>query len=699
MALPPPLRDPLSSPVRGRGRRRSTRPKQSRAPSEDEELDVYSEDGAEQDTPVQGKGPIAKAKRPRPPRPSVVIQDTRKRAAAAAAAAAPAVPEDAVEMPEGFDYLEISIGDPHAPEGPLSVAPPDDQRAGARSPPARRAYDRALRVATRHVHLLCLFLAYRLCSRAASTSLLKALCLSVVPPHLLRQFTREIILDGRTLTNSLSMLSNWWKNRCVRRVPEVAPEAVGPIHWLRARAGVGRLVAVLAAATGFDGDLVVLFLAILRGLGLPSRLVASLQPVMVRPIEGVGASAGEDFYRIPTFWCEVLHPQEKRWVAVDCLRAVVNDRLAMEPPNALLSKLGRQHLFIIGYDSAGRATDVSRRYCSRYFGWTARLRRSDELFLQNTIRLAAAPVDAAEDGELSMLVDGEALPDTLVGFHGHGRYMLESQLKKYEIFWPPDAGVVGEFRGQRVRLRSTVHKIRSKEAWYTQFGRVIAEGQEACKHVKLPKKPERKRRKVDDWEKPLVEESKKAGSASKSSDADDDRLQQPLYGEWQTVPYAPPVAKDGVVPRNKYGNVDLYLPSMLPAGCVWIANGEAWKAAKELGVDYAAACVRFAFSGRFAVPNLRGIVVCQEFEGAVLNRLGEMQAEEAEDYEESLKEQALAAARLKKRKQKIMDRILVNQDAALDSSAPGDGPPDKTAIVSALRDGGRRADEDFDDLF
>ena len=42
----------------------------------------------------------------------------------------------------------------------------------------------------------------------------------------------------------------------------------------------------------------------------------------------------------------------------------------------------------------------------------------------------------------------------------------------------------------------------------------------------------------------------------------------PLYGKWQTELYIPPPAKDGKVPRNEYGNVELFQPSMLPMGTV-----------------------------------------------------------------------------------------------------------------------------------
>lgn len=41
---------------------------------------------------------------------------------------------------------------------------------------------------------------------------------------------------------------------------------------------------------------------------------------------------------------------------------------------------------------------------------------------------------------------------------------------------------------------------------------------------------------------------------------------QPLeiFGYWQTQPYEPPTAENGIVPRNAYGNVELFKPEMLP---------------------------------------------------------------------------------------------------------------------------------------
>lgn len=43
-----------------------------------------------------------------------------------------------------------------------------------------------------------------------------------------------------------------------------------------------------------------------------------------------------------------------------------------------------------------------------------------------------------------------------------------------------------------------------------------------------------------------------------------------LFGHWQTDPYVPPEAKNGVIPRNEFGNVDLFKEEMLPKGTVHI---------------------------------------------------------------------------------------------------------------------------------
>ncbi len=45
-----------------------------------------------------------------------------------------------------------------------------------------------------------------------------------------------------------------------------------------------------------------------------------------------------------------------------------------------------------------------------------------------------------------------------------------------------------------------------------------------------------------------------------------------LYAEFQTKLYEAPPIVDGRVPKNPYGNLDIYVPSMVPKGGVHITG-------------------------------------------------------------------------------------------------------------------------------
>ena len=69
-----------------------------------------------------------------------------------------------------------------------------------------------------------------------------------------------------------------------------------------------------------------------------------------------------------------------------------------------------------------------------------------------------------------------------------------------------------------------------------------------------------------------------------------------LYGFWQTIPFQRPIAKGGKVPRNDYGNVELFQPSMLPIGCVHLKLPGLNKICRPLKIDCApAVCYLFYF--------------------------------------------------------------------------------------------------------
>ena len=85
----------------------------------------------------------------------------------------------------------------------------------------------------------------------------------------------------------------------------------------------------------------------------------------------------------------------------------------------------------------------------------------------------------------------------------------------------------------------------------------------------------------------------------------------------QTVLYkAPPIIK-GRVPKNVYGNLDIYAPTMVPAGGSHILHPETARAARTLGIDYSDAVTGFSFKGRHGTAVINGAVVATEFREAV----------------------------------------------------------------------------------
>ena len=90
-----------------------------------------------------------------------------------------------------------------------------------------------------------------------------------------------------------------------------------------------------------------------------------------------------------------------------------------------------------------------------------------------------------------------------------------------------------------------------------------------------------------------------------------------LYTEDQTEPYEAPPVVNGRVPRNVYGNLDLYVPSMVPRGGVHLPYPDTARAARILGIDYADAVTGFEFRGRHGTAVIKGAVVAKEYKEAV----------------------------------------------------------------------------------
>ncbi|CAJ0769830.1 20108_t:CDS:2, partial [Entrophospora sp. SA101] len=90
--------------------------------------------------------------------------------------------------------------------------------------------------------------------------------------------------------------------------------------------------------------------------------------------------------------------------------------------------------------------------------------------------------------------------------------------------------------------------MHTTETWLRE-GRQIKEGEQPLKHVK----------------------SRIYTMSKRQAILFDEKVPEVgLYGEWQTEEYAPKPIVNGIVPKNPYGNLDMFKPSMCPPGGIHI---------------------------------------------------------------------------------------------------------------------------------
>ena len=128
--------------------------------------------------------------------------------------------------------------------------------------------------------------------------------------------------------------------------------------------------------------------------------------------------------------------------------------------------------------------------------------------------------------------------------------------------------------------------------------------------------------------------------------SDGDNAGTALYAPHQTSLYVAPPVSNGKIPKNVYGNLDIYVPSMVPPGGIHISNPETSRAARILGIDYADAVTGFSFTGRHGTAITNGAVVASEYQEAV----GEIiQAFEDERVQAEEERRSLEALKMWKR--------------------------------------------------
>ena len=369
-----------------------------------------------------------------------------------------------------------------------------------------------------------------------------------------------------------------------------------------------------------------LFCALLRSVAVDTRLVCSLQVLPFSavakgqtperpkssyeyaPDQDFGSSSSFTHARnkvvespYPIYWVEVFSPATTAWVPLDPLvRDTMNKpRTAFEPPASdLLNSL----CYVIAFEDDGSAKDVTLRYTTHFNSKTRKSRvestKGGEDWWARVMVHFEKPLpevrDELEDADFLKREAQEGMPKNIADFKGHPVYVLERHLRRNEVIHPQrEVGKATVGGGDRKKLESVfrrrdVHLCRTADAWYRR-GRDVREGMEPLKYA-APRT--------------RLEKEEVGGD-----DEDTDVEGMALYAEYQTEVYVPPPVVSGRIPKNKFGNLDVYVESMIPPGAIHVRHPLASKAAQVLGISFADAVTGFEFKGRQGTAVINGAVI------------------------------------------------------------------------------------------
>ncbi|TKA22060.1 hypothetical protein B0A50_08440 [Salinomyces thailandicus] len=339
----------------------------------------------------------------------------------------------------------------------------------------------------------------------------------------------------------------------------------------------------------------------------------------------------------PNYWVEVCSPASHKYIPVDPIvlsTIASNDELLQTfEPRGKKAEVGKQVMaYTIAFSSDGTAKDVTVRYLKKHqlpgktkgtrmavekvpiYNRKGKVRRYEEYDWFRTVmslydrpenkRTAADELEETTDlkPQKPAKEDGkEVEKESLQWYKQSADFVLEQHLRREEAI-KPGAKAVKTFtqgKGDKVKdhpvfKRSDVLACKTVESWHKE-GRALKAGEHPMKLVPMRAVTLIRKREMEDAQRETGE-----------------KLKQGLYSVGQTDWIIPPPIEDGVIPKNAYGNMDVYVPTMVPEGAKHLPLKGSAKLCRKLGIDYAEACTGFEFGKQRAVPVLTGVVVAEE---------------------------------------------------------------------------------------
>ncbi|KAJ0118110.1 rad4 family protein [Diaporthe amygdali] len=386
----------------------------------------------------------------------------------------------------------------------------------------------------------------------------------------------------------------------------------------------------------------------------------------------------------PHYWTEVLSPATQKYVPVDVIikNIVGTNRDLIEslgPRGAKADKAKQVMAYIVGFSQDGTAKDVTVRYLKgqlfpgrtkgtrmplekipvynkmgkvkRYdhFDWFKSVMRAYTRGGENYPLTEVDYDEEATDLKIAQPVKKEVKEgeETLQYFKSSKEFVLGRHLKREEALLPTakpvkyfkNKGKKGDGEEEPVYLRKDVVQVKSEETWHKQ-GRVPRPGAQPLKRAPYRAATTNRRRE-------LAEAEAAAGH----------KVLQGLYSHDQTDWIIPPPIQNGIIPKNQYGNIDLFVEHMLPQGAAHVPYRGAIRVCRRLEIDFAEAVVDFEFGHRMAVPVIQGVVIPEEHYDQVMEEVAKDEAEKARKEDEKRRKVVLGAWRKLLMGLRIVERV------------------------------------------
>ncbi|KAI5966010.1 hypothetical protein KGF57_000683 [Candida theae] len=374
-----------------------------------------------------------------------------------------------------------------------------------------------------------------------------------------------------------------------------------------------------------------IFTALLRSLGLEARLLfslpvlstkksARLQPRLDHKILSINK---DNDLLYPYFWTELVNPMNTSEIFVIETQCFLEEEKRLVRLKRNSSSVQKSYTsiyfpvqdqfcqmsmhYVLGFSNSNLVVDVSSRYMSDVsYRWFNRLDLRTEsgrsaLLLQSIIRILNSRKQyTAEDNlELDTLrviaMGNFSIPKTLSAMKRSPNFTTKSTLRYNEVIDAKATPIAKSFNGKKCKVffKNSLIVGKSEQQW--KFCGRSVKPKELGKPIKIVKAN------------PRTLHRRRMFNMNDTSDPELNNL--PLYSFSQTCPYIRPKVINGVLPRNKYGNIELFRPSMVPEDCVWLKMTDVELALSKSKVEYVPVVVGFAFKGGSAYPVKSGVVV------------------------------------------------------------------------------------------